>query len=121
MKDQTQPLKDDGERIIPTKPGEISFVYARHKFAYQYAQNFVENKTVLDVGCGTGYGSKILSEKATYVHGIDYDSDAINYCKQHYSGSNIEFYQADATKFAGERKFDVAVCFQAIEHFEDIA
>lgn len=113
-------LHDDGERIIPTEEGEVSFVFSRHKFAYQYAQDFVKGKTVIDIGCGTGYGSKILAEQAKLVHGIDYHPEAITYCKTHYNAPNIHFFQQDATKLNGDQEFDVAVCFQAIEHFEQI-
>ncbi len=56
MQENQPQLKDTGERIIPTEDGELSLVYSRHRFAYEYASTFVENKTVLDVGCGTGYG-----------------------------------------------------------------
>jgi 2-polyprenyl-3-methyl-5-hydroxy-6-metoxy-1,4-benzoquinol methylase len=88
-------LRDTGERIIPTAEKEVSFVFERHKFAYTYALNFVDNKKVLDVGCGTGYGCKILSQRAKMIWGIDYDEEAIAYCKKFYSGENIFYAQMD--------------------------
>ena len=53
-------LDDTGERMIPTAEGETSFVFARHRFAYEQARTFVGGKSVLDIGCGTGYGCRIL-------------------------------------------------------------
>lgn len=114
-------IHDNGERILPTEEGEVSFVFSRHNFAYRYARNFVRDKTVIDIGCGTGYGSNILSEQAKFVYGIDYHPGTILYCKEHYNASNIRFYQRDATKLEFKQQFDVAVCFQIIEHIDNIS
>ena len=114
-------ISDRGERIIPASEGEISFVYSRHKFAYENVQQFVEKKSVIDVGCGTGYGCKILAEKAELVYGIDYDAEAIAYSRVHYSAPNINYFRMDAASLELDRQFDIAVSFQVIEHLEDQA
>ncbi|MDZ7262735.1 MAG: class I SAM-dependent methyltransferase, partial [candidate division KSB1 bacterium] len=114
-------IQDAGERMIPTKEGEISFVFSRHEFAYRYAQNFVHHKTVIDIGCGTGYGCKLLAEKAKFVIGIDYDAEAIHYCRTHYSSHNIQYIQLDASSLTMvDRQFDVAISFQVIEHLQEV-
>lgn len=73
-------LVDTGERMIPTHKGEVSVVFARHQFASNFAQRFASGKNVLDLGCGTGYGCKVLAGVANRVLGIDQDADAIAYC-----------------------------------------
>ena len=112
-------LVDSGERMIPPEENEISFVFARHKFAYQYTANFVKDKHVLDVGCGTGYGCGIMSKTAQYVCGIDYDSSTLNYCAQNYKNHKTDFVQMAATSLALRKNFDVVVSFQVIEHIEN--
>ena len=112
-------LVDSGERMIPPEENEISFVFARHKFAYQYASKFVKNKYVLDVGCGTGYGCSIMSETAQYVCGVDYDISALSHCVRRYKNPKNNFVQMIATRLAFRRRFDVAVSFQVIEHIEN--
>ncbi|MCG8607700.1 class I SAM-dependent methyltransferase [bacterium] len=107
--------------MLPTRDDEISVVFSRHKFAYEYLKKFVEQKTVIDVGCGTGYGCKILAEKARLVYGLDYDQEAIAYCCQHYLLSNVEYILQDATSIKLDRQFDVAVSLQVIEHMTDLA
>ncbi|MBN2007733.1 class I SAM-dependent methyltransferase [candidate division KSB1 bacterium] len=114
-------IHDTGERILPTKNGELSVVYSRHRFAYDYVSQFIEKKSVLDIGCGAGYGSKLLSEKAMEVVGIDQSAEAISYCKRNYQAANLSYQQADATTLSLNRQFDAAVTFQAIEHFEDVS
>ncbi len=113
-------IADTGERILPTQEGEISIVFSRHKFAYEYVQEFVEHKSVIDVGCGTGYGCKILAEKAKSVHGIDNNKEAINYCHENYAAPNIEYLEKDANSLELDKQFDIAVTFQVIEHMLDL-
>lgn len=112
---------DTGERILPAGADEVSFVYNRHKFAYEYIQSFVENKSVIDVGCGSGYGSFILAQKARWVLGIDHAADAIDFCCKHFQAANLQFQQADALVFQPPATFQAAVCLQVIEHFYDPA
>jgi len=112
-------LVDSGERMIPPEENEISFVFARHEFAYHYASKFVKDKYVLDVGCGAGYGCNIMSQTAQNVCGVDYDKSALGYCVQHYKNPNLNFAQMTATGLALKKRFDVTVSFQVIEHIEN--
>lgn len=120
MSDQSDAeLADTGERMIPTAEGEVSLVFSRHEYAYRYALQFVGEKDVLDVGCGTGYGCKILAAQARHVVGIDHDAGAIAYCRTHFDAPNLVFKQADVTSLKINSEFDVAVSFQVIEHVHD--
>lgn len=114
-------LEDTGERILPTQEGEISLVYSRHRFAYQYVQQFISDKNVIDIGCGTGYGCKLMSESAKRVVGIDYDKSAIEYCQKKFGSSNIEFRHLNAASLDLNEQFDVAVSFQVIEHIQNLS
>jgi len=113
-------ISDTGERILPVEEGGTSVVFSRHRFAYEYVQQFVENKTVVDVGCGTGYGCIILAEKAKMVYGIDYDKEVVTYCKQKYTAPNIKYIEMDANSLDLDRQFDIAVTFQVIEHMPNL-
>ena len=114
-------IQDSGERILPTREGEISIIYSRQKFAYEYISQFVKNKSVIDLGCGTGYGSKLLSETAGEVSGIDYDGEAISYCRNNYEASNLTFIQSDILNYRPEKQFDIAISLQVIEHFDNVS
>jgi len=118
-KNKPSSLHDTGERMIPAAEGEVSIVFARHKLTYEYALQFVEGKTVLDAGCGTGYGSNMLASRARRVVAVDLSAEAIDYCRTHYSTANLEFVQMDVTQLGFRRLFDVAVSFQVIEHLPD--
>ncbi len=54
-------LRSEVERWIP---GFIwSWVEAEHMARYEYACSWVTGKKVLDVACGSGYGSYLMAEK----------------------------------------------------------
>ncbi len=58
-----------GERQVRTDLSEIEHF---HKWRYEQAKAFVpDGVTVLDLGCGVGYGSFMLSEKNVTVTGVD--------------------------------------------------
>jgi len=105
--------------MIPTQKGEVSIVFARHMLTYEYALQFVDGKTVLDAGCGTGYGSNMLASRARRVTAIDLSAEAIDYSRAHYASTNLEFVRMDVTQLGFHRAFEVAVSFQVIEHLPD--
>ena len=75
------------------------------------------NDRVLDLGCGCGYGSLILSHKAKEVIGIDNRKEIIDYANTYYKRKNIMFVCKDGLEIYG--KYDVVVAFEVIEHFKD--
>src|SRR6266480_544461 len=68
------PLPFTGERFVPGTEGEIAH---EHWHRYFFARRFVAGRRVLDVACGEGYGSALLSEAATNVIGVDIDAATI--------------------------------------------
>ena len=51
------------------------YKYIQDNFLDNYFTNFLKDKKVLEVGCGTGYYSKKMSNYAKTVVGIDYDKN----------------------------------------------
>lgn len=88
----------------------------RHISRYEFANNFISpNSLILDIACGSGYGSNILS-KANNVIGIDNSQEAIEYAKKTYKG-NINFICTSIEHVVFEEdKFDAIVCLETLEH-----
>jgi len=87
---------------------------------YDFASIFSKNKLVLDLGCGSGYGTAILARKAWSVHGIDKSDKAIAFSKAHYDKGNVEWFIEDFPLIQKEKeKYGLVVCHEVIEHIED--
>jgi SAM-dependent methyltransferase len=85
-----------------------------HRFRYHLGSGFVTREdTVLDAGCGKGYGSDIISQKAKNVIGIDMDGSQIPFNEKAYP--HIEFRE-DNLETCELPDVDVAVSFEVIEH-----
>jgi SAM-dependent methyltransferase len=105
-----------GERIRPS--AVTSGGYRDHLGRYLFAGHFVAGRSVVDLCCGSGYGSNLLlAAGAVRVRGVDIAADAITAAKRHYVGP--EFVVGGVDQPLDLRDFDVAVCFEGIEHVSD--
>lgn len=113
-------LSFSGERMVP-KLNKGMTLYYEHLTRYLMATGLVKNKNVLDVGCGTGYGSWLLKEMgARSVSGFDISEESINYAKKNYKTTGVNFRVGNAEKFPKyKNKFDLIVTFELIEHIDD--
>jgi len=92
--------------------------YLRHFAAYRFAENYVKDKRVLEIGCGTGYGSDYLSPVTDSMVSIDQWKDGIASCHKTLSSDDLSFIPANALKLPFmDESFDVIISFQVIEHF----
>ncbi len=110
------------ERLVPDELAIYNKqMYFDHIDRYKFASKFILGKSVLDIACGSGYGSKyLLDHGANHVVGVDISSDAIIYAKNKYEDKNISFKKKDATKTALKSKsFDIIVSFETIEHIQN--
>lgn len=118
------PLQDTGERVIPenSEEGFVRVNFVRHKAAHLYAVRQLRGMgRVLDVGCGTGYGSAMVASHVHEVVGIDASEPAIVRAKTKYRSENLEFASMPATRLDfPDSSFDAAYSIQVIEHIEDV-
>ena len=114
-------IKFTGERLVPgaddCEPLFNIKMYQEHIARYAFASQWVNGKTVLDVGCGVGYGSYWLAQHgASKILAFDISSEAIMHAKEYYGHPNITFITGSAEDFKFDEKFDVVTCFELIEH-----
>jgi len=97
-------------------------LHPKHRLM-KYHDFFIKNTDsddiVLDIGCGNGYNTYQIAGKAKSVVGIDIDKNNIETAKRDFKRSNIEYIAGDATIYKFNKKFDVIVLSNVLEHIED--
>jgi len=88
---------------------------ARHRAAYEVAKRHAERGRVLDLGCGSGYGTALLAGSEAHVVGLD---RVLPDRPSRRSGGYFLLGDLRAIPLA-PRSFDLVVSFQVIEHLED--
>ena len=107
------------ERTDPTIKQNHPF-FCQYRAVYEYATQFMQEKRVLDAGCGEGYGAHLLAQHAKEIVAIDRNKKTIVRARQRYSLPNLKFYTQDVEQL-GEyppHSFDVACCLHTIEHLK---
>lgn len=95
---------------------------AIHINRYMLAKNLCEGKKVLDVACGVGYGSYLMSQwGAKNVTGIDISKEAIQQAKEIFKEDNIDFRcdTVECLKDFPDNYFDLAISLETIEHLDN--
>jgi 2-polyprenyl-3-methyl-5-hydroxy-6-metoxy-1,4-benzoquinol methylase len=75
-----------------------------------------KHERVLDAGCGSGTISNFLSGHAGDVVAIDSNPSAINYARDTFKASNLQFHLGQFDDLKGDKPFDRIYCIEVIEH-----
>jgi len=106
-----------GERYVPQVRGDIAL---EHLHRYAFASELTEGKRVLDIACGEGYGSEILSRNAKSVVGVDIDPTTVAHAIKKYQSPKMKFIEGACEKIPlPDKSVDLVVSFETLEHFED--
>ncbi len=107
-----------GERFVPEIEGWLAL---QHFHRYFFVTNQIElnDKVILDIACGEGYGCNILSKFSKHVYGVDLSRESIEHARKKYGKHNLTFIVGDVTSIPLESNFcDVVVSFETIEHHD---
>jgi SAM-dependent methyltransferase len=108
-------LRLRGESISPEVLNDL---YQAHRSIYLFAGRFVEGERVLDLGCGSGYGTRLLKEHgAREVVGLDLEPRSIRYARRRFGREGIEFRVGDAESPPHDLgRLDFVVASNVLEH-----
>ncbi len=109
-------LAYSGERVIPaTAPFHAYWMHARR---YGFAAKRCRGKRVLDAGCGSGYGTRILGLEAAACLGVDSDPAAVDLARCLFATPDVRFAVGDVAGLdtLEEDTFDVVVALEVLEH-----
>ena len=80
-------------------------------------------KSILEIGCGTGKNTRLLSEIGERVQAIDFSEGMISLGKKKLKLNNVTFSIADITHpwQCDNASVDLVVCNLVLEHIEDLS
>jgi len=117
--ERNKTMQATGERFIPEYM-TLSRIAYEHWSRYMLASKFTQGKKVLDIACGTGYGSFLLSENSQEVIGMDISTESVDYANQKFIKENLSFKQASAAEIPlPDKSMDVIVSYETIEHVDE--
>jgi SAM-dependent methyltransferase len=112
------PLELTGERTLPDIPAE-NYWYRRHLAVYEWIGARVIGRRVLDMACGEGYGSEVLSRSAAGVVGVDANPEAHEHARLRYIRQNLTFERGLVETYGEPGAYEAVVFLQTIEHVQD--
>lgn len=103
------------ERMVPGGNTHPSMV--EHVQRYVWAMQQLQGLTVVDAGCGAGYGSFLLSWVCPQVTGIDIEQQAIDDAQERYQNQWLTYCRQDLSDIhIPLPSADAAMCFEVLEH-----
>jgi 2-polyprenyl-3-methyl-5-hydroxy-6-metoxy-1,4-benzoquinol methylase len=97
-------------------PKHLVFYLSRYKFV---AKMLADRKRVLEVGCGDGFGSALVTQNGSHVHCTDFDPLFIDEAKLREGDNPLKSFQVvDFVQDKLSRKFDGIYALDVIEHIQ---
>ncbi len=114
---------DPLERLTLEDANAPSLLALTHVHRYQAAAEICAGMRVLDLCCGSGYGTRLLSRTAASVTGVDIDAASIERALATMSDvEDVSFEVADALEYLQRdlsERFDAIVLLEGLEHLPD--
>ncbi|RJG21415.1 bifunctional 2-polyprenyl-6-hydroxyphenol methylase/3-demethylubiquinol 3-O-methyltransferase UbiG [Paenibacillus thiaminolyticus] len=118
-------LEWTGERIIPKLMKPMNGMLLEHIARYYFATPYVRGR-VLDIACGTGYGSHLVAKErkreVKEIVAVDNDLPTLQYARREYHHQKVTYVEGDATdpELPGKLgTFDTILSFETVEHVAD--
>jgi SAM-dependent methyltransferase len=111
-------ILNNGERFDPFL---TPFLYSdvSHIPRYEFAlAHIASTEEIIDIACGTGWGTEILAKSCKAAMGVDISETAIQYARRKRKGSNLRFICSDFFDFNSTA--DTVISFETIEHLKRI-
>jgi 2-polyprenyl-6-hydroxyphenyl methylase/3-demethylubiquinone-9 3-methyltransferase len=105
--------------------GEFKTLHAVNPLRIGFIEQFtsIENRQILDVGCGGGILTEALAQKGANALGIDLSGDLVDIAELHAleTGTNVHYQKISVETLAAQQpeSFDVVTCMEMLEHVPD--
>lgn len=105
--------------------GEFKTLHDINPLRIRFIRDYtaIEDKRIVDVGCGGGILSEGLAKQGADVTGIDLSEELIDVADLHglESGIKVDYQKISAEAFAEQQpeRFDLVTCMEMLEHVPD--
>jgi SAM-dependent methyltransferase len=105
--------------LVAAESWHFWFRSRRRLAQWAIERSFTEMRSILEVGCGTGFLLGDLQSHAPTLTlaGCDILFEALEYARSRLTG--VSLFQADAGRLPVRRRFDVVMALDVIEHLDD--
>ena len=114
---------DAVERLTLEEADAPSLLALTHVHRYEVAAEICAGLRVLDLCCGSGYGTRILARSAASVTGVDIHEPSIERARAALGDSDsVSFEVADALEYLERElaeRFDAIVLLEGLEHLPE--
>jgi 2-polyprenyl-3-methyl-5-hydroxy-6-metoxy-1,4-benzoquinol methylase len=100
-------ISNAGERVTHLYPNDCFYA---HLSIYYFSTQFCQNRSVLDAGSGSGYGSAYLADHgAKFVDAIEINKVSVAFSNQHFKKPNLRYQVMDLNDLVGfqPQSFDI--------------
>lgn len=113
-------MRYTGERAVPWNPSTGAAVMTSHMARYAWAARWCWHKRIVDLGCGCGYGTYLLSMIARGARGLDVDENAIAFARHKFYTPTLTYRCQDVMndKLPSAEMY---VALEVLEHLDDPA
>ncbi|MDA8140268.1 MAG: class I SAM-dependent methyltransferase [Desulfobacteraceae bacterium] len=96
-------------------PKVLLFSMARYKFV---AKMLTGTASVLEVGCGDGWGTHLVAHEVQSIHAVDIDPVMVAECRKTQTDDRITFAVHDMQAAPLEKHFDAVYLLDVLEHVQ---
>lgn len=115
-------IENNGERMdidfYNMKYENFDMYQKSHYKRYELAFDQIERKDIVaDMACGSGYGTVMLSRRASEAHGFDISQEVVNEVSNRYvNEKKAKFTCKNLLELDVQNTYDKIVSFETIEH-----
>jgi len=114
-------VANERERLVVSSWDELvgcgEFYHVMHAHRYWWTVLQIKNcaQKILDLGCGSGYGTWYLATNYHFVQGYDPDAEAISWAQDHFKDAPTDTL-VYTTSLDQSIKYEIITCFEVLEH-----
>ena len=103
------------------QPDNVVLYLEEKLFTEMISAVYINNKNILDIGCGTGrHWREILDKKPVHLTGVDNSKEMLNRLIEKFPGADVAVSENNLLEKFRDKSFDMIISTLTIGHIKDI-